>query len=51
MASRCHGLLRALWSPGHGEPWRSPAMLQQRVQNLSKVTNPIRGLAASAHHH
>ena len=26
------GLLRALWSPGHGEPWTSLAVLQRRVR-------------------
>jgi putative copper export protein/mono/diheme cytochrome c family protein len=46
-----HGLLRALWSPGHGEPWTDPAVLRQRVQALGQAAAPIRGLAASAHHH
>jgi mono/diheme cytochrome c family protein len=46
-----HGLLRALWSPDHGESWTSRAVLQQRVQSLSQAANPIRGLAGSAHHH
>jgi len=45
------GLLRALWSPGHGEPWTDSAVLQQRVRDLSQAANPIRGLASSAHHH
>jgi putative copper export protein/mono/diheme cytochrome c family protein len=45
------GLLRALWSPGRGEPWTDARVLQRRVQDLSQAANPVRGLAGSAHHH
>ena len=45
------GLLRAQWSPEHGEPWTNPEVLQQRVHDLAQAANPARGLAGSAHHH
>jgi putative copper export protein/mono/diheme cytochrome c family protein len=45
------GLLRALWSPGHGEAWTDPAVLQQKIRDLSQAANPVRGLAGSVHHH
>ena len=45
------GLLRGQWSPGHGEAWTNPEVLQQRVHDLAQAANPARGLAGSAHHH
>jgi len=45
------GLLRALWSPEHGQPLTGAAVLGQRLQDIAQPANPIRGLAGSAHHH
>ena len=45
------GLLRAQWSPGHGEPWTDPDVLRQRVGDLAQAADPVRGLVGSTHHH
>lgn len=45
------GLLRAQWSPGHGQPWTNPDVLQRRVRDLTQAADSVRGDAGSAHHH
>jgi len=45
------GLFRALWSPGKGEPWTNTSVMQQRLRDLARAANPVRGLAGSAHHY